>query len=119
MKQRVHFLTYLVKNTIYFTKDINEAVVVIPENAEVTHISFEVEEANAQGSLADIGYANDPTALASGIDCSVVGTHIINKVFTTTKNEEIWVRTSVNRDVGGGANLRIAYYLPSTTILEL
>lgn len=120
MKQRVHFLTYLVKNSITFTGDAADRIsVMIPANAEVTHISFEVEEENQGNGLVDIGTADNPTAFASDIDCSTKGTHIINKVFKTTKDEEIFAEAKNLQGFGGFAHLRIAYYLPSTTILEL
>ncbi|TLD79842.1 hypothetical protein LS68_009220 [Helicobacter sp. MIT 05-5293] len=120
--QKVHFLTYLVKNSIDFTNPQELALVALPANAEVTHISFSVEEAADAGFKADIGFIDEPDALASDIDISKAEANILSKIFTTPQVQEIAV--SIKPAVGdtpatkGRGTLRVIYYLPSTTMME-
>lgn len=116
MQQRVHFLTYLVKNHIDFASPQEDAVLFIPENSEVTHISFVVDEPSEAGVSLSIGQRDDTQSIANGIDCTQVGTNIINKVWQS-KGEEIKLTLAGDATQGSGT-LRVGYYLPSTTILE-
>lgn len=119
MKQRVHFLTYLVKAKVDFSNPQEKAAVMIPANSEVTHISFCIDEASESGVNASIGYEDAPDALSVSIDCAKEGgVNIINRIWQTKKNEEVCVSILGTATKGSGT-LRVGYYLPSTTILEL
>lgn len=115
--QKVHFLTYLVKNQIDFTNPQEGALVAIPANADVTHISFSVDTESDAGVNANIGTADTPTLISQDIDLSKAETNIINKVYTTDEIQELQVSISGNPTKGSGT-LRVIYYLPSTTTME-
>lgn len=124
LSQKVHFLTYLVKNELDLTNPIESAVVAIPTNAEVTHISLTIDEPSEAGYKADIGYSEDTDALSSDIDLSQSGSNILNKIYTTKAVEEVVV--TIKKPTGvdthsaqGKATLRVMYYLPSTTTIEI
>lgn len=119
MLQKVNNISYLCVRTFDVSAceaNTQIAGIVLPQGAEILHISVEVKEAGVSALKADIKINEE--VIGNDIDCATKGVHLINFVKTLGNNA-----TTIDLQLNKASNkgelvLRAHYFLPSQIQVE-
>lgn len=116
MLQNVHNVSYLAKCSLILAQArvLLTSAIALPANAEITHISLEVEEAG-EAVLCDVKIGD--TLIGNDIDLSQKGVHLLNFVGKTSSTTTLNVELS-EKSASGMIHLRCVYFLPSQIKVE-